>query len=119
MFHRERRSPSVLLNHSDAISGSKGVSQRQSPRGQHRVAPALNALETSINALEQLMTSQGLELRIQFERISQLQAECDSLRIRFSETQWRCAYLAALHLRTTTVALTACSMSRTESREWV
>jgi hypothetical protein len=47
---------------------------------------ALSALESRINELEQLTTSQGRELRIQFERIAQLQADCDILRMRFSKT---------------------------------
>lgn len=41
------------------------------------------ALERRISELEQLATSQARELRIQFERIAQLQAEWDILRIRF------------------------------------
>ena len=42
------------------------------------------ALERRISELEQLATAQGRELRIQFERIAQLQAEWDVLRIRFT-----------------------------------
>lgn len=44
---------------------------------------AATALERRISELEQLATSQGHELRIQFERIAQLQAEWDVLRMRF------------------------------------
>jgi len=44
---------------------------------------AVRALERRISELEQLASSQGHELRIQFERIAQLQAEWDMLRIRF------------------------------------
>jgi hypothetical protein len=44
---------------------------------------AVTALERRISELEQLTTSQSRELRIQFERIAQLQAEWDILRIRF------------------------------------
>jgi hypothetical protein len=43
---------------------------------------ALNALETRIGELEHVASSQARELRIQFERIAQLQAEYDILRIR-------------------------------------
>ena len=41
------------------------------------------ALERRISELEQLTTSQSRELSIQFERIAQLQAQWDILRIRF------------------------------------
>jgi hypothetical protein len=41
------------------------------------------ALERRISELKQLATLQGRELKIQFERIAQLQAEWDILRIRF------------------------------------
>jgi hypothetical protein len=44
---------------------------------------AVTALERRISELEQLTTSQSRELRILFERIAQLQAEWDILRIRF------------------------------------
>ena len=44
---------------------------------------AVTALERRISELEELASSQGHELRIQFERIAQLQAEWDILRIRF------------------------------------
>lgn len=47
---------------------------------------ALSALESRVSELEQLTTSQGRELRIQFERIAQLRADCDILRMRFSKT---------------------------------
>ena len=43
---------------------------------------AVTALERRISELEQLATSQARELKIQFERIAQLQAEWDILRIR-------------------------------------
>ena len=43
----------------------------------------LRTLERRIGELENLTTSQSRELQIQFERIAQLQAECDILRIRF------------------------------------
>ena len=45
---------------------------------------AVTALESRLTELEKLATSQDRELRIQFERIAQLQAEWDVLRIRFS-----------------------------------
>jgi hypothetical protein len=41
----------------------------------------VTALERRISELEQLATSQSRELRIQFERIAQLQAEWDIVRI--------------------------------------
>ena len=44
----------------------------------------LAALERRMNELEHLVGSQRHELRIQFERIAQLQADCDVLRIRGS-----------------------------------
>ena len=47
---------------------------------------AVTALERRINELEQLTSSQSHELRIQFERIAQLQAEWDTLRIRFAKS---------------------------------
>lgn len=47
---------------------------------------ATTALERRIHELEQLTNSQSRELRIQFERIAQLQAEWDILRIRFSKS---------------------------------
>jgi len=46
----------------------------------------LSALERRIGELEHTASSQGRELRIQFERIAQLQAECDVLRIRSNKT---------------------------------
>ena len=45
--------------------------------------PEVQTLERRVNELEQLATSQRRELAIQFERIAQLQAEWDILRIRF------------------------------------
>jgi hypothetical protein len=52
--------------------------QSRSPR-----AAALVALERRVSELEHLASSQSRDLQIQFERIAQLQAECDILRIRF------------------------------------
>ena len=53
-------------------------------RRKHAVRnPTLKTLERRIAELENLTTSQGRELQIQFERIAQLQAHCDLLRIRF------------------------------------
>jgi hypothetical protein len=43
----------------------------------------LRGLERRIAELENLATSQRRELQIQFERIAQLQADCDILRVRF------------------------------------
>jgi hypothetical protein len=53
------------------------------PQPRENAGHAVTALERRITELEQLATSQGRELRIQFERIAQLQAELDILRIRF------------------------------------
>jgi hypothetical protein len=53
-------------------------SELGSPRDAH-----LAALERRVIELERLTDSQSHDLRIQFERIAQLQAECDILRIRF------------------------------------
>ena len=44
---------------------------------------AVTALERRIAELEQLTDSQSRELRIQFERIAQMQAEWDILSVRF------------------------------------
>ena len=43
----------------------------------------IRTLERRVAELENLATSQSRELQIQFERIAQLQADCDILRIRF------------------------------------
>jgi hypothetical protein len=43
---------------------------------------AVTSLERRITELEQFANAQSRELRIQFERIAQLQAEWDILRIR-------------------------------------
>jgi hypothetical protein len=43
----------------------------------------LRTLERRIAELENLATSQSRDLQIQFERIAQLQADCDILRVRF------------------------------------
>jgi hypothetical protein len=45
--------------------------------------PAVGALERRIAELEELACSQSRELRVQFQRIAQMQAEWDILRIRF------------------------------------
>ena len=55
---------------------------QQSNRGGAQAGSAVKALEYRISQLEHLTTAQTRELRIQFERIAQLQAECDILRIR-------------------------------------
>jgi len=44
---------------------------------------AVTALERRIAELEQLTNSQSRELRIQFERIAQMQAQWDILSVRF------------------------------------
>jgi hypothetical protein len=43
---------------------------------------AVTSLEKRLSELEQLADAQSRELRIQFERIAQLQAEWDVVRIR-------------------------------------
>ena len=47
---------------------------------------AVTPLERRIAELEQLADSQSRELRIQFERIAQMQAEWDVLRIRLTRS---------------------------------
>ena len=63
------RTPSNLLGHSGEA-------------GRTPVTP----LERRIAELEQLADSQSRELRIQFERIAQMQAEWDVLRIRLTKS---------------------------------
>ena len=58
------------------------VESAASPRESGRAA--VTALERRLSDLEELATSQDRELRIRFERIAQLQAEWDILRIRFT-----------------------------------
>ena len=56
----------------------------QSPRHSGKDGEtAVTSLEHRISELEQLANSQSRELKTQFERIAQLQAEWDILRIRF------------------------------------
>jgi hypothetical protein len=50
------------------------------------VGVAVTALEQRLSELERLTNAQNRELRIQFERIAQLQAEWDIMRIRSSNT---------------------------------
>jgi len=45
-------------------------------------AAILRTLERRIAELESLAASQSRELKVQFERIAQLQADCDILRVR-------------------------------------
>ena len=45
-------------------------------------AAILRTLERRIAELERLAASQSRELKVQFERIAQLQADCDILRVR-------------------------------------
>ena len=53
-----------------------------SRQSRERGTTAVSALERRIAELEQVATSQSRELRIQFERIAQMQAEWDVLRVR-------------------------------------
>jgi hypothetical protein len=55
-------------------------------RQRQKSASGVGALERRISELEQLATSQRHQLEIQFERIAQLQAEWDVLRIRFGRS---------------------------------
>ena len=57
---------------------------RQVSRSTSRSADTatLRTLEGRIAELESLAASQSRELRVQFERIAQLQADCDILRVR-------------------------------------
>ena len=54
--------------------------------GQDR-GTAAESLDRRIRELEQLTSSQSRELQVQFERIAQLQAEWDILRIRFMKSE--------------------------------
>ena len=63
------RTPSNLLGH----SGESGRT-------------AVTPLERRIAELEQLADSQSRELRIQFERIAQMQAEWDVMRMRLTKS---------------------------------
>ena len=58
------------------------------PLRQSRIisATVVTALERRIAELEQLMNSQSRELKIQFERIAQIQAEWDIIRIRMNRS---------------------------------
>ena len=47
---------------------------------------SVTALARRISELEQLANAQSRELRIQFERIAQMQAEWDILQIRFAKS---------------------------------
>jgi hypothetical protein len=47
----------------------------------------MTTLERRIAELEQLANSQNRELKIQFERIAQMQAEWDVLRLRLSSRE--------------------------------
>jgi hypothetical protein len=66
------------------ISSSIGRQLTRERRQSRRTAASttLNALARRIDELEHVASSQGRELRIQFERLAQLQAEYDILRIR-------------------------------------
>jgi hypothetical protein len=64
-----------------SLVGNQGPAASRSPKRSTR-ATTLTALERRISELEYLASSQSHELRIQFERIAQLQADCDVLRIR-------------------------------------
>jgi hypothetical protein len=57
-----------------------------SRRRRGSVGTTLSALERRIGELEHIASSQRHDLRIQFERIAQLQAECDVIRIRFDKS---------------------------------
>ena len=64
---------------------TKSNSLRHSPGS----AAVVTALERRLNELEDLTTSQQREIRIQFERIAQRQAEWDVLWIRFIKARAR------------------------------
>ena len=63
--------------------GSQTATTSPSPRRPSGEATIIE-LDRRIAQLEHLTSVQSRELRIQFERIAQLQAECDILRIRFA-----------------------------------
>jgi hypothetical protein len=68
-------------------SGRIGLQPPEKARRPRRasVGVMLSTLERRIDELEHIASSQAHELKIQFERIAQLQAECDVLRIRFNK----------------------------------
>ena len=72
----ELRRPSPVVSRADQTQPVSGPRTRSSGRA------SLHRLEGRISELERLATSQSHELAIQFERIAQLQAEYDILRIR-------------------------------------
>jgi hypothetical protein len=73
-----------MKSQSEASMGRAATTNTfQHARGDAEVA--VRSLERRISELEQLANSQSRELRIQFERIAQLQAEWDIVRLRSSK----------------------------------
>lgn len=70
------------MSHQPKRAGSLPGMQMRAP-GRSPGSSALSTLERRISELEQIASTQSRELKIQFQRIAQLQAECDILRIRF------------------------------------
>jgi hypothetical protein len=64
----------------------RGISTNRFRDASDDAQAAVMSLEKRIRKLEQLANSQSRELRIQFERIAQLQAEWDILRIRTTKS---------------------------------
>ena len=77
-----RRQPGVW---SSPRSSGAGKQVQPTSRSKPRSADTatIRTLERRVAELESLTMSQSRDLQIQFERIAQLQADCDILRIRF------------------------------------
>lgn len=79
---RSRRQPDVW-NSSRRSGAGKQVQPISRSKPRSADTATIKTLERRVAELEHLTTSQSRELQIQFERIAQLQADCDILRIRF------------------------------------
>jgi hypothetical protein len=79
---RSRRQPGVW-NSSGPSEAGKQVQPISRSKPRSADTATIRTLERRVAELESLTTSQSRDLQIQFERIAQLQADCDILRIRF------------------------------------
>ena len=79
---RSRRPPGVW-NCSRPTGAGEHVQPISRSKPRSADSATVRTLERRVEELENLATSNSRELRIQFERIAQLQADCDILRIRF------------------------------------
>ena len=79
---------SPLGYHEISIPGLHGSGRHdeQTPVPAGNADVAVTSLEKRLSELEQLADAQSRELRIQFERIAQLQAEWDIVRLRSSKS---------------------------------